>query len=78
MDEVGCYRDPYIACGADSILLAAPILFGKDQPSYDKGLLMSTESSACGIAEKGGKMATAEIVGTDAFHKQPQPTAVEK
>lgn len=51
------------------ILLAAPILFGKDQPSYDKGLLMSTESSTCGMTENSGRTMTRESLGTDALHQ---------
>jgi hypothetical protein len=54
------------------MLLEAPILFGKDQPVYDKGLLTSMESSTCGMAEKGGKTVAGEILGTDAAHKQTQ------
>lgn len=53
-------------------LLEAPILFGKDQPFYEKGVLMSMESSACGVAEKEGKTVAGEILGTDAAHKQSQ------
>jgi hypothetical protein len=53
-------------------LLAVPILFGKDQPSYDKGVLTSMESSTCGMAEKDNKTVAGEILGTDAAHKQTQ------
>lgn len=53
-------------------LLEAPILFGKDQPFYEKGVLMSMESSTCGMAEKDGKTVAGEILGTDAAHKQTQ------
>jgi hypothetical protein len=53
-------------------LLEAPLLFGKDQPFYEKGVLMSMESSTCGMAEKDGKTVAGEILGTDAAHKQTQ------
>jgi hypothetical protein len=57
---------------ATLMLLSAPILFGKDQPSYDKGLLTSMESSACGTAERSGKSVAGEILGTDSSRKQTQ------
>lgn len=53
-------------------LMAAQIVLAKDPPTYDKGLLKSMESSTCGMAEKGGKSMTGEILGTDASHKQTQ------
>lgn len=53
-------------------LLAAPILFAKDAPSYDKASLLSMESSTCGTAEKAGKTVTGEILGTDSSRKQTQ------
>jgi len=53
-------------------LLAAPILFAKDAPSYDKAALVSMESSTCGMAEKAGKTVTGEILGTDSSRKQTQ------
>jgi hypothetical protein len=53
-------------------LLAAPILFAKDAPSYDKASLLSMESSTCGMAEKASKTVTGEILGTDASRKQTQ------
>lgn len=53
-------------------LLAAPIVFAKDAPSYDKASLLSMESSTCGMAEKAGKTVTGEILGTDSSHKQTQ------
>lgn len=53
-------------------LLSGPILFAKDQPSYDKAALLSMESSTCGMAEKAGKTVSGEIVGTDASRKQTQ------
>lgn len=39
-------------------LLIAPILNAKDAPAYDKGLLVSMDSSKCGRAENGGKSVT--------------------
>lgn len=54
------------------MLLEAPLLFGKDQPTYDKAVLTSMESSTCGMAEKDGKTVAGEILGTDAAHKQTQ------
>ncbi len=53
-------------------LLAAPIVFAKDAPSYDKASLLSMESSTCGMAEKAGKTVTGEILGTDSSRKQTQ------
>jgi hypothetical protein len=53
-------------------LLSGPILFAKDQPSYDKAALLSMESSTCGMAEKAGKTVSGEILGTDASRKQTQ------
>ena len=44
----------------------------KDAPSYDKGVLLSMDSSLCGTAEKGGKTIAGEILGTDAQHKATQ------
>ncbi|MGC2221786.1 MAG: hypothetical protein WA624_05180 [Methylocella sp.] len=51
-------------------LLVVPSARPKDRPTYDKGLLLSMESSTCGSAEKGGKSVTGEILGTDSSHKQ--------
>jgi hypothetical protein len=53
-------------------LLAAPAVPAKAPPTYEKGLLMSMESSTCGMAEKGGKSVTEELLGTDGSHKQTQ------
>ena len=53
-------------------LLSAPVLFAKDQPSYEKAELLSMESSTCGMAEKAGKTVTGEILGTDSSRKQTQ------
>lgn len=55
-----------------SALFAAPAALPKDQPSYDKGMLLSMESSTCGTAEKGGKTMAGEVLGTDSSHKQTE------
>lgn len=54
------------------VLGAAPAAMPKDQPTYDKGLLVSMESATCGSAEKDAKSVTGEILGTDSGHKQVQ------
>ena len=51
------------------ILATATLSLAKDAPTYDKGLLLSMDSSYCGTAEKGGKTIAGEILGTDAEHK---------
>ena len=51
------------------ILATATLGLAKDAPTYDKGLLLSMDSSYCGTAEKGGKTIAGEILGTDAEHK---------
>jgi hypothetical protein len=57
---------------AGLILAAATVTFAKDPPSYEKGLLLSMNSSSCGMAEKGGKSVTGAILGTDGEHKNTQ------
>jgi len=54
------------------IITAAPSLLAKDLPNYDKGTLLSMDSTSCGYAEKDGKTITGEILGTDAAHKNTQ------
>jgi hypothetical protein len=54
------------------VLLAAPAVLAKDPPSYDKGILLSMESTMCGTSENGGKSMTGEILGTDSSHKKTQ------
>ena len=54
------------------VLFAAPALLAKDPPSYDKGVLLSMESTMCGTSENGGKSMTGEILGTDSSHKKTQ------
>jgi hypothetical protein len=60
-----------IALGA-LILLASTALFAKDPPSYDKGILLSMQSTMCGTAENDGKTVAGEILGTDSSHKKTQ------
>jgi len=55
-----------------SVLLGAPAALPKDQPTYDKGVLLSMESTTCGTAERDAKSVTGEILGTDSAHKQVQ------
>ena len=57
---------------AGLILLVTPTVFAKDVPSYDKGMLVSMDSSSCGTAEKGSKTVAGEILGTDGEHKNTQ------
>jgi len=60
-----------IVC-AGLILFAAPALLAKDPPSFDKGVLLSMNSTSCGYAEKDGKTITGQIIGTDSAHKNMQ------
>jgi hypothetical protein len=53
-------------------LLASTALFAKDPPSYDKGILLSMQSTMCGTAENDGKTVAGEILGTDSSHKKTQ------
>jgi hypothetical protein len=57
---------------AGLVLLLTPAIFAKDVPTYDKGTLMSMDSSSCGLAEKGSKTVVGEILGTDGEHKNTQ------
>ena len=54
------------------VLLTAPALLAKDPPAYDKGVLLSMDSTKCGTAENGGKSVAGEILGTDASHKKTE------
>jgi hypothetical protein len=54
---------------AGFIFLAASVTLAKDAPTYDKGTLLSMDSSSCGTAEKDAKSVTGEILGTDSAHK---------
>jgi hypothetical protein len=60
-----------IVC-AGLIIFAAPTLLAKEPPSYDRGTLLSMDSTSCGYAEKDGKTITGEILGTDGAHKNRQ------
>ena len=60
-----------IVC-AGLIVFVAPALLAKDPPSYDRGTLLSMDSTSCGYAEKDGKTITGEILGTDGAHKNRQ------
>jgi hypothetical protein len=53
-------------------LTLAPGAIAHDEPSYDKGTLLSMDSSACGTAEKQGKTIAGEVLGTDASNKNTQ------
>jgi hypothetical protein len=57
---------------AGLVLAAASVALAKDPPSYDKGLLVSMDSSNCGVTEKGAKTITGEVLGTDGEHKSTQ------
>jgi hypothetical protein len=54
------------------VLAIAPAGLAKDPPSYDKGTLLSMDSSSCGMAEKGSKTVAGELLGTDGEHKQTE------
>jgi hypothetical protein len=53
-------------------VMVAPTAIAHDAPSYDKGTLLSMDSSACGMAEKQGKTLAGEVLGTDASNKNTQ------
>jgi hypothetical protein len=54
-------------------VLAAVILpVQAREKSYEKGVLLSMESSPCGYAEKGNKTLAGQILGTDGEHKNTQ------
>ena len=55
---------------AGLMLFASPALFAKDPPSYDKGVLLSMDSTMCGTSENDGKSLTGELIGTDSAHKK--------
>lgn len=57
---------------AGLFLMLAPAAMAKDNQSYDKGTLLSMDSSTCGMAEKDGKTIGGEIIGTDSSHKATQ------
>ena len=55
-----------------AMVALAPQALAKDPPDYEKGVLLSMESTSCGYAENGGKSVTGEILGTDSAHKKTQ------
>ncbi len=57
---------------AGLVLAMATVVMAKDRPSYDRGVLLSMDSSSCGMVEKGAKTLTGEILGTDGEHKSTQ------
>jgi hypothetical protein len=52
--------------------VAASVAGAKNPPSYDKGTLLSMDSSMCGTAEKGSKTVAGELLGTDGEHKNTE------
>ena len=60
-----------IALGA-LILLASTALFAKDPASYDRGILLSMQSTLCATALNDGKTVAGETPGTDSTHKKTQ------
>ena len=52
-------------------LLFAGVCSAKEH-EYQRGTLVSMDSSACGSQEKGSKTVAGEIFGTDGQHKQTQ------
>ena len=57
---------------ASLLTIAAPGMLAKNPPSYEKGVLLSMDSTSCGYAEKDGKTVAGEIFGTDGAHKNTQ------
>ena len=53
-------------------LLAAYATYAKDKPAYQTGVLLQMDSTSCGMAEKGGKTITGELLGTDGQHQKTQ------
>jgi hypothetical protein len=51
---------------------AASLAGAKNPLSYDKGTLLSMDSSMCGTAEKGSKTVAGELLGTDGEHKNTE------
>jgi hypothetical protein len=70
LDSMKEIRMKFVATIAALALFASPALFAKDPPSYDKGVLLSMESTMCGTAENDGKSLTGELIGTDSSHKK--------
>jgi hypothetical protein len=54
------------------LLLAASVGYAKDQPAYQRGVLLQMDSASCGYAEKGSHTLGAELLGTDGQHTKTQ------
>jgi D-serine deaminase-like pyridoxal phosphate-dependent protein len=54
------------------VVLTPFVTSAKDPPSYEKGQMLSMDSTTCGLSENGGKSVTGEILGTDSSHKKTQ------
>ena len=53
-------------------LLLTGVCVAKERDDYQKGVLLSMDSAACGMQEKGSKTVAGEILGTDGEHKKTQ------
>jgi hypothetical protein len=53
-------------------LLLAPVVLGKDAPTYEKGKLLSMQSVSCGYSQNSAKSVASEIIGTDSGHSKTQ------
>jgi len=54
------------------VLASIPLASAKDASNYDKGVLLSMDSSSCGTTEKGAKTVKGKILGTDSEHQSTQ------
>jgi hypothetical protein len=52
------------------VLFVSTALFAKDPPSYDKGILLSMQSTMCATAENGVKTVAGETPGSDSSRKK--------
>ena len=59
-----------IICIEAALLFPATIAPAKNQPVYQKRILLQMESASCGYAQRGGKTVAGEILGTDLENKQ--------
>jgi hypothetical protein len=53
-------------------LLLAGVCAARERDDYQKGVLLSMDSTSCGMQEKGSKTVAGEILGTDGEHKKTQ------
>jgi hypothetical protein len=53
-------------------LVLTGVCVAKERDDYQKGFLLSMDSAACGMQEKGSKTVAGEILGTDGEHKKTQ------